>query len=122
VATYNPATKQIKRLTPLGFDSPRGLSLHGMDVVPSSENSNELFVYLVNHRPLLVGNPWEAGADESIEVFKTQVGGDSMTHMHTFEDPTILAPNDVVGSGDGESVYFTNDANVHTLVKILLAP
>ena len=37
----------------MGLDDPRGLSLHGMDVVPSSEDQETLWVYLVNHRPPL---------------------------------------------------------------------
>jgi hypothetical protein len=115
VATYNPQTKEIQRLKPEGFDSLRGLSLHGMDVVPSSSNQNELFVYLVNHRPPLTGDL--RNVDESVEVFRTVVGSKIMTHVHTFEDSAVMTSlNDVVGSNDGKSVYFTNETPSGTLV------
>jgi hypothetical protein len=81
-----------------------------MDVVPSSSNPSELFIYLVNHRIPLEGDPAKIGADSSIEVFKTTVGRSTMTHVRTFEDPNfIVTPNDVVGSADGKSVFATND-------------
>lgn len=120
VATYDPSTNEVRRLTPVGFNSPRGLNNHGMDVVVSSSNPNELFIYLVNHRPSLVGDATPLGSDESVEVFKTTVGGNDMTHVHTFEDPAIMfSLNDVVGSADGTSVYFTNEAEVVSLVSII---
>ncbi|TFK44268.1 serum paraoxonase/arylesterase [Crucibulum laeve] len=108
VATYDPKSSSITRLKVVGYDSPRGLSLHGMDVVPSS-NPNQLFVYLVNHRAPLDGIAEKVGADSSIEVFTTTVGGNTLTHVKTVEDPVIITPNDVVGSADGKSFFFTND-------------
>jgi arylesterase / paraoxonase len=119
VASYDPKTNQVTPLTPLGFNSPRGLSLHGMDVVVSSSNPDELFIYLVNHRPPPVGDSRTVGADEAIEVFRTRVGEATMTHVHTFEDPTtMISLNDVVGSPDGQSVYFTNDAS-HKVIGVV---
>jgi hypothetical protein len=110
VATYNPKTSAITRLEVQGFESPRGLSLHGMDVVPSSSNPSELFVYLVNHRAppgdLLAK---DVGADSVIEIFKTVLNSKNMTHIKTVKDPVIMTPNDIVGSPDGKSFYFTND-------------
>ena len=55
IATYDPHTSTLTRLSISDFSEvlPRGLSLHGMDVVPSSSNSGLLYVYLVNHRPPL---------------------------------------------------------------------
>ncbi|KDQ53530.1 hypothetical protein JAAARDRAFT_61245 [Jaapia argillacea MUCL 33604] len=115
VATYNPDTGKITRLTVLGFTSLRGLSLHGMDVVPSSSNPNELWVYLINHRkPLGGAKASEVGADSVIEIFKTVVGGTSLTHVTTVEDPVILTPNDVVGSPTGKSFHFSNDHGAKT--------
>ncbi|KAF4620609.1 hypothetical protein D9613_000255 [Agrocybe pediades] len=110
VATYDPKTKAITRLKVKGFESTRGLSLHGMDVVPSSSNPSDLFVYLVNHRAPL-GNllAKDVGADSVIEIFKTTVGGQTLTHIATIQDPIVIAPNDIVGSADGKSFYFTND-------------
>jgi hypothetical protein len=84
-----------------------------MDVVQSTSNPSELFVYLVNHRiPLGDANPVEVGADSVIEIFTTTVGGTTLNHKRTIEDPIIVTPNSVSGSGDGESFYFTNDRGV----------
>ncbi|KAG5637986.1 hypothetical protein H0H81_002347 [Sphagnurus paluster] len=111
VATYDPATSRVRRLKVSNFSgSDRGLSLHGMDVVPSASNPAELFVYLINHRaPIDVQSAPRVGADSSVEIFKTTIGSDTITHVHTVEDPTIICPNDVVGYPDGQSFYFTND-------------
>ena len=110
VATYDPATSQVTRLTTTDFNNGRGLSLHGMDVVPSSSDPQELFIYLVNHRVPLGGRSAEqVGADSVIEIFKTTVGGEALTHIRTVESPFIVTPNDIVGSADGKSFYFTND-------------
>jgi hypothetical protein len=111
IATYNPATKKVQRLRFVGFDEPRGYNSHGMDVVPNKDNPSELFVYLVNQRPPV--DETSAGkvyADPSIEVFKTTVGGQTLTHIRTYEDPNVIkSPNDIVGSNDGKSFWFTND-------------
>ena len=117
IATYNPETSVITRFTLANFPDARGpLSLHGMDVVPSASVPGELFVYLVNHRvPLGDADPRVVGADSSIEVFKTKVGGTVLTHLRTYEDPAvIIAPNDIAGASDGRSFYFTNDHGVRT--------
>lgn len=109
VASYDPQTSRINRFKVVNFKSDRGLSLHGMDVVPSS-NASELFVYLVNHRAPLGGlRAKDVGADSVIEIFKTTLGGDTLTHIRTVQDTIILTPNDIVGSSNGRSFYFTND-------------
>ncbi|KAH9484989.1 Serum paraoxonase/arylesterase 2 [Psilocybe cubensis] len=118
VATYDPSTSQIIRLRPSAdFNHGRGLSLHGMDVVTSSSDPDVLYVYLVNHRaPLADGNTpvnaEQTGADSVIEIFKTTIGGKTLEHVKTIEHPVIITPNDVVGSSDGNSFYFTNDHGV----------
>ncbi|KAG6331418.1 hypothetical protein ID866_7671 [Astraeus odoratus] len=110
VATYDPRTSAIKRLTFTGLASRGGIALHGMDVVPSLHDPSHLYVYVVNHRRPLAGDPWKVGADSVIEVFETRLSDSELRHVRTFEDPTvIITPNDVVGSPDGQSVYFTND-------------
>ncbi|KAI0063654.1 calcium-dependent phosphotriesterase [Artomyces pyxidatus] len=109
IATYDPATSVVRRLILAGFPSGRGFSSHGMDVVPSASNPNELFIYAINHRAPLHGKAEDVGADSVVEVFKTTVGGKTATHLRTIEDPVIQTPNDVVGSSDGKSFYFTND-------------
>ncbi|KIM45407.1 hypothetical protein M413DRAFT_17405 [Hebeloma cylindrosporum] len=110
VAIYDPKSSAVTRLEVVDFSSTRGLSLHGMDVVPSSANPSDLFIYLVNHRaPPGDVLAKDVGADSVIEIFKTTVGGKTLTHLRTIESPVIIAPNDIVGSPDGNSFYFTND-------------
>ncbi|KAH7918313.1 hypothetical protein BV22DRAFT_911263, partial [Leucogyrophana mollusca] len=74
VATYDPKTEKIQRLKLSGFHSPRGINVHGMDVVISSSDPSVLYVYLVNHRKPLVGDARKVGADSAVEVFQTKVG------------------------------------------------
>ncbi|KAF8893824.1 serum paraoxonase/arylesterase [Infundibulicybe gibba] len=108
VATYDPQTGMITRLIVANYND-RGLSLHGMDVVASTNDPDQVFIYLVNHRTPLHGDPQVIGADSSIEIFKAFVGGHEMVHVQTVDSPNIITPNDVVGSSDGKSFYFTND-------------
>ncbi|KAF8895727.1 hypothetical protein CPB84DRAFT_1782310 [Gymnopilus junonius] len=110
VAVYNPSTSHVTRLATPDFNNGRGLSLHGMDVVASASDPDIIFIYLVNHRvPIGDKSAKEVGADSVIEIFQTTVGGRALEHIKTVEDPIIIAPNDVIGSADGESFYFTND-------------
>ncbi|KNZ80456.1 Serum paraoxonase/arylesterase 2 [Termitomyces sp. J132] len=110
VATYDPASNRVTRLKFLNFNSTRGFSSHGMDIVQSSSNSDELFVYLINHRaPLVHQSAREVGADSTVEIFRTVIDSDSLIHIRTVQDPIIICPNDVVGYPDGQSFYFTND-------------
>lgn len=122
VATYNPKNKRTTRLQLSNYISNRGLSLHGMDVVPSS-NSKDLFVYLVNHRAPLGGeDPWKVGAESSIEIFKTSPGSQKLVHQATVADSLLISPNDVVGSPDGKSFHFTNDIGKKTGTVCQRAP
>ncbi|KAJ2930284.1 hypothetical protein H1R20_g6831, partial [Candolleomyces eurysporus] len=114
VATYNPQSGKVTKLKTVNFNSPRGLSLHGMDVVASSSNPSELWVYLVNHREPLSGDPKVVGADSSVEVFKTTLGGSTMEYVRTVEDPLVLTPNDLTGTPDGKAFWVTNDYGVKT--------
>ncbi|KAI0051220.1 serum paraoxonase/arylesterase [Auriscalpium vulgare] len=109
LAFYDPSTSSVTRLNFQGFDSPRGFSTHGFDVVPSSSNPKELFIYAINHREPLNGHAEDVGADSVVEIFKTTVGGEIATHVKTVEDPVIITPNDVVGFPDGKSFFVSND-------------
>ncbi|KXN90880.1 Serum paraoxonase/arylesterase 2 [Leucoagaricus sp. SymC.cos] len=111
VAIYDPTTSKVAKLKFSGVDENFDFSSHGMDVVPSASNPSELFVYLVNHRPPrgLGLDPQETGADSVLEIFQHKLGSNTLTHIKTFESPLIISPNDVVGSDDGTSLYFTND-------------
>lgn len=115
VATYDPITGAVTRLSLSGPLSPEGISLHGMDVVPSLDDPSLLYVYLVNHRIPVSADPRKVGADSTIEVFQTLTGSTTLEHVRTFHDPgVIVTPNDVVGSPDGQSIYFTNDHKLKT--------
>jgi len=114
VTYYDPTTE---RLQPVRHDlkDVRGLNVHGMDVVQSSEDPKTLYIYMVNHRPQLRRNEHVAGADSTIELFKTEVGSESMRHIKSFHHPDIiLTPNDIAGSPDGKSFFFTNDFPTRT--------
>jgi arylesterase / paraoxonase len=83
-----------------------------LDVVPSAADPKELFVYAINHRKPIHGRAKVVGADSVVEIFKTTVGGNTLTHVRTIKSPIIDTPNDLVGSPDGKSFYFTNDHGV----------
>ena len=112
MATYDPATGDVTRLTFSGFPTSQGYGSHGLDVVPSSADPKELFVYAVNHRKPVHGQATLVGADSVVEIFKTTIGANTLTHVRTIESPIINTPNDLVGSPDGKSFYFTNDHGV----------
>ncbi|KAL1750399.1 hypothetical protein FB107DRAFT_294602 [Schizophyllum commune] len=115
IALYDPTADSFIKLDVVGLDDPRGLSLHGMDVVPSVEDPETLWVYLVNHRPPVgVAEPSTASIahaeDPSIEIFTTRAGSSELRHVRTVADPVVLhSPNDVAGSPDGKEFWFTND-------------
>ncbi|KAF8492341.1 serum paraoxonase/arylesterase [Russula emetica] len=111
-STYDPATGAVTRLTFSGFPTSQGYGSHGLDVVPSAADPKELFVYAINHRKPVHGKAKLVGADSVVEIFKTTVGGNTLTHVRTVESPIIDTPNDLVGSPDGKSFYFTNDHGV----------
>ncbi|KAI3618936.1 serum paraoxonase arylesterase [Moniliophthora roreri] len=109
VAVYDPISSQVTRLELEGFPDKRGLFVHGMDVVPSESNPDELFVYLVNHRPPSDGSDAKiVGADSVVEIFKMVLSNRKLTHVATVQDQVIMTPNDIIGYPDGKSFYFTN--------------
>lgn len=109
IATYDVVTGSVTRLAFEGFPTSQGYSSHGMDVVPSASNPEELYVYAINHRKPVQGIGKEVGANSVVEIFKTTLGRKTLTHVRTVEDPVIDTPNDILGSPDGKSFYFTND-------------
>ncbi|KAG8678488.1 hypothetical protein FRC08_017724, partial [Ceratobasidium sp. 394] len=117
VATYDPSMRTVTKLKVLNFTEPRGLSLHGMDVVPDEHDADLLWVYLVNHRPPLdpTADAAVVGADSAIEIFKTRVGTDTLEWVNTVEDPSVMVtPNDIMGGANGQEFWFTNDSPVKT--------
>jgi len=115
LATYDPSTKSVTRLSfTNGFTTEDTSAVHGMDVVPDSSDPKKLWSYLVNHR-VPKGHPPLNGLDSVIELFQTEVGSSSVMHIKTFDSPEyIINPNDVVGSPDGRSFYFTNHLGTRT--------
>lgn len=114
IAQYNPRTKKVTRMKFLGLE-PNKFSSHGMDVVTSSENPDELWFYLVNHRAPAKGDPKKVGADSVIQVFRgasPAVPGhasERLVWVKTYNSKHLHTPNDIVGSPDGKSFYWTND-------------
>lgn len=129
IATYDPSSRRVTKLTAKGFDSPRGLTPFGMDIVPSTHNPDELTIYVINMRPPFVdldqtlppgireakrdeiasARSKKQGPDPSVEVFRYLLGGDSVQHVVTWSDDNIvISPNDVVGLPDGKGAWFTN--------------
>lgn len=90
-----------------------------MDVVPSSSDPSEVWIYLVNHRPPLVGDPRDVGADSAIEIFKSTLGSSTMEYVRTVEHPLIVTPNDVTGTPDGKAFWTTNDHETKTSLVCL---
>lgn len=111
LATYDLNTGEITRLAVKGLVDPRGLNLHGMDVVPDETDPTKLWIYLVNHRPEL--DSAYVGADSVIEIFKTQIGSNHVEWVQTVEDTQVMVtPNDIVGGANGQEFWFTNDNGV----------
>jgi arylesterase/paraoxonase len=114
VAILDSSTSKTTRLTLTGLRDPRGLNMHGMDVVPSSTDPSELWPYLVNHRPPLNASPKIWFTDPSIEIFKHTQGTRVATHVRTvFSPETVQSPNDVLGSAGGTHFWFSNDGTHH---------
>lgn len=79
------------RLT-AGFRKP--FYPHGISMIKISDSTHRIFV--VNH----------VRRNHFIEVF--DLHEDSLVHMETLSDPSMVSPNDVVALGPDE-FYFTND-------------
>ncbi|KAJ1304412.1 hypothetical protein OPQ81_005560 [Rhizoctonia solani] len=117
VATYDPSSHLVTRLDMVGMKDPRGLNVHGLDIVADEIDPDILWMYLVNHRPPLdpLADARRIGADPVIEVFKTRLGSNTIEWIRTFEySSLIVSPNDVVGGSDGKEVWFTNDRRAKT--------
>ena len=54
-------------------------------------------------------DPYEVGADSTVEVFNTSPGEKDMHFVATYKDPIISTPNDIVAGPDDMTFYFTND-------------
>ncbi|KAJ3146851.1 hypothetical protein HDU86_008347 [Geranomyces michiganensis] len=91
---------QTAQAAPLEFEGfPPTFHPHGLSVITSPDNPDEVLIGAVNHR-----------ADGStIELFSHQLTTRTAKHLETFKDDNLLfAPNDLV-LVDRHSFYATND-------------
>ncbi|CAE7133391.1 unnamed protein product, partial [Rhizoctonia solani] len=108
LATYDIHSGAVTKLNVVGLTDPRGLNLHGMDVVPDETDPTALWIYLVNHRPQV--DSAQRGANSVIEILKTRKGAGYAEWVQTVQDARVMVtPNDIVGGGNGKEFWFTND-------------
>ena len=74
------------------FDKP--FYPHGISMIKTSDSTDRIFA--INH----------VESNHYIEIF--DLYGDSLVHIETMNDPSMVSPNDVVALGSNE-FYFTND-------------
>ncbi|KAJ3181180.1 hypothetical protein HDU87_001309 [Geranomyces variabilis] len=88
------------KATPLKLEGfPPTFHPHGMSVITSPENPDEVLIGAVNHRP----------DGSTIELFSHNLKSHTAQHLETFKDEKILfAPNDLE-LVDRHSFYATND-------------
>ncbi|KZT57369.1 calcium-dependent phosphotriesterase [Calocera cornea HHB12733] len=113
--TYSPVTGLVTRLRITGYPYPgMGISMHGFSLVPSAEDPDTLWAYVVNHRIPREGGARDKGADSTIEVLRVKVGGEEAEWVRTLQDggAVLSTPNDVLGGPTGEWAYFTNEYSV----------
>lgn len=118
-------TKESKRLTFGGFDSP--FITHGIDVIPDPETAeNEaVYIFAVNHVPNEAvvprdGSSPSADLDPSIpaaasriEVYRHVIGSDTAEYKYSIAHPLIKTPNDIYAVSPKE-LYITNDHHYFT--------
>jgi len=115
IAQYDPVKKQVIRMKFAGLE-PNRLSALGFDVQTNPKNASETFFYIVHHRvpDRRKGHPRHIGAESVIQVFKgTSImdvkGSSRLTFVKEYASDLMTTPNDVVGSPDGKSFWWTND-------------
>ncbi|KAH7108297.1 calcium-dependent phosphotriesterase [Auriculariales sp. MPI-PUGE-AT-0066] len=106
LAVFNPDDGSSKHLPLVRFSG--GLSLMGFDVVSTTEDPRQVFLYAINIRPSIFNN-YAKGPDAVVEIFKSDQHGFKLSHVNTIKDPLIGLPNDIIGSPDGKSFFITND-------------
>ncbi|KZO98318.1 hypothetical protein CALVIDRAFT_512291 [Calocera viscosa TUFC12733] len=110
--TYSPLTNAVTELSITGYPFPgMGMSMHGFSLVPSADDPDTLWAYVVNHRVPREGGARDKGADSVVEVLRLKAGSDEAEWVRTLEDggKVLSTPNDVLGGPTGEWVYFTNE-------------
>ncbi|KIY65969.1 hypothetical protein CYLTODRAFT_399519 [Cylindrobasidium torrendii FP15055 ss-10] len=111
VTIFDPVKGDFTPVELRGLDRTRSVAFHGMDVVPVEGSKDELYIYLVDHHLYADGTPPIEAYDSAVEVYKTKVGSNTADLVWTVpRNDALVTPNEVVGSGDAKSFYFTNDA------------
>ena len=109
---------KLRRLEPKGYAEPAGgdtiLAIFGFkgEIVGASK----LRFWMVNHRYPVEAtrdgetllDPYQVGANSTVEVFDVDRGRSEMVHVKTFSSGVIETPNNLVLTGDGE-FFVTND-------------
>ncbi|KAG9228325.1 hypothetical protein BJ875DRAFT_250164 [Amylocarpus encephaloides] len=96
-----------------GINGDATLNLQGFDI-RADKHTNTLRILLINHRPPISETTGELldasklGANSTIELFQTTVGGSSMRHVRTYSNEVIQTPNRVAWINE-HSFVFTND-------------
>ncbi|BGP16722.1 hypothetical protein JCM10213_009140 [Rhodosporidiobolus nylandii] len=103
-------------------DSSRGrVYLHGLDVLSSPTDPDELYLFLISHRPRL---PAEAsaqqGADSVVEVFRTRVGSSTAQYVRTLRHEALLkTPNNLVADAaalkEGKAAFWASNDHARRL-------
>lgn len=116
IAIYDLATSNTTRVDFTNFDMSHTIAMHGMDLVPSLTDPHRLYIFLVHHRfPPSIQKVADVGPDSVIEIFEMVLGSAAIRHITTVQDSSVIVtPNDVIGSPDGKSFYFTNDCPTKT--------
>lgn len=111
----------------MGFEQP--FFTHGIDVLTDPEFQDYVYIYAVNHLPspellayLAEHHPDRdtithstvipdeiPRARSQLEIFRHKLGSSTASHLRSVRHPLLRTPNDVLASGDGRSVYVTND-------------
>ncbi|PFH59240.1 hypothetical protein XA68_12639 [Ophiocordyceps unilateralis] len=117
----DPNTLKVKTLAFENFDGP--FITHGIDVLSDAESQDEkrVYIFAVNHRP----NPqhYEKRNESAprshsvVEVFRHEIGSDSVEHVRSVWHPLIRTPNDIYAVSSS-SLFVTNDHHyVHGHMK-----
>ncbi|KAK8844548.1 hypothetical protein IAR55_006395 [Kwoniella newhampshirensis] len=109
VWVIDPKSWETTRLVLDGFEGP--LVTHGIEVYSSPTDSSSLYIYVINHPPLLSSDKYPLPiADSRIEIFHLNLASSPLTatHLRSVKHPLITTPNDLVALGPGD-LLVTND-------------
>ncbi|WWD22904.1 hypothetical protein CI109_107399 [Kwoniella shandongensis] len=106
----DPKTWETTRLVLDGFDVP--FVTHGLDIHFEPSNLSSIYIYVVNHPPLLDPNTHEPLpiSDSRVEIFHLDLSSSPLTatHLRSVKHPLVQTPNDVVALSRDEFLV-TND-------------